>query len=286
MVQSGLLDRLRLGDHICWLVDDDRVRVQTVAAFVRSGLQADHKIVFCVDDPGAMLAGIDERGIDTAPVLATGQLVAVAPEDAHLAGGGFDAPEVLQEWGRQSVAARAAGYRGLRVLGDMTWATRGVPGSEHLTWYEAQANRLFLEHDLIGVCAYDRRVFDPMDLRRITCSHAGAAGTGLPFDETLSLRFRRTRDPLGVRLEGEADMSNRHALQTVFEYLFVDAGADEVTVDVHGLRFADRGAARILVRAGAGPQRLRLVGCSPALVRLLNFAGAAEASGLTVEPAA
>jgi anti-anti-sigma factor len=113
--------------------------------------------------------------------------------------------------------------------------------------------------------------------------HPGVAATGMPYDERLALRVRRIRDPVGLRLEGEADLAARYALRAVFEHLFTDAGADEVTVDVRGLRFADRAAARILVRAGGGPQRLRLVGCSPALLRLLEYSGAAEAGALVVE---
>ena len=75
------------------------------------------------------------------------------------------------------------------------------------------------------------------------------------------------------------------ALKAVFDHLFDDARADDVTVDVHGLRFADRAAAGILVGAGRGLRRLRLVGCSPALVQLLEYCGAATAPGLIVEPA-
>jgi anti-anti-sigma factor len=282
---TGLLDRLTVGDHICWLVDDDRLWMRELAGFVRAGLRDHHKILYCGDSPEAVLAGIEEHGVDTAAALASGQLQARTAEPVYVAGGVFEPDRLLRGWGPLAQATRAAGYAGLRVLGNMGWAARRRPDWEQLCWYESQINRVAMDNDVIGVCAYDRRVFDPLELRRIGWQHPGTAATGRPYDERFALRMRRTRHPAGLRLTGEADLASRFALKAVFDHLFDDARADDVTVDVHGLRFADRAAAGILVGAGRGLRRLRLVGCSPALVQLLEYCGAATAPGLIVEPA-
>ncbi|MEV6848483.1 MEDS domain-containing protein [Actinoplanes sp. NPDC051411] len=282
---TGLLDRLTIGDHICWLVDDDRLRMREIAGFVRAGLRDHHRVVYCGDCPDVVLACIDEQGIDTATALAGGQLEATTAEACYLAAGVFEPESALRLWEPMARAARTAGYTGVRVLGDMSWAGRGVPGREHLCRYESQINRVVLNNELIGVCAYDRRTIDPLELRRLAWQHPGIAASGAPYDERLALRIRRTRRPAGLVLSGEADLAGRNALRAVVENVFVDCGADEVTVDVGGLRFADRAAARILVRAGHGAGRVRLVGCSPALLRLLAFTGAGDAPRLTVVPA-
>jgi anti-anti-sigma regulatory factor len=282
---TGLLDRLTVGDHICWLVDDDRLRMREIAGFVRAGLRDHHRVVYCGDCPEAVLACIDELGIDTEAALAGGQLQAITAEASYLAGGVFEPDTVLRGWPALARSARADGYAGIRVLGDMSWAARNVPGREHLCWYEAQINRIVLDNDAIGVCAYDRRSLDPLELRRLAWQHPGTVAAGMPYDERLALRIRRTRDPAGLRLSGEADLAGRNALRIVVENVFADCGADDVTIDVSGLRFADRAAARILVLAGCGPGRAHLTGCSPALLRLLAFTGADEAPCLTVSPA-
>ena len=283
MLGTGLLDRLTVGDHVCWLVDDDRLRMREIAGFVRAGFRDHHRIVYCGDCPEAVLACIDELGVDTAAALASGQLEATTAEASYLASGVFEPESVLQRWAPMARAARAAGYAAVRVLGDMSWAGRGVPGQEHLCRYESQINRVVLDNELIGVCAYDRRTMDAVQLRRLAWQHPGIAASGTPYDERLALRIRRTRDPAGLALSGEVDLAGRNALRTVIEHVFADCGSDDVTVDVSELRFADRAAARILVRAGSGTGRLRLAGCSSTLRRLLAYSGADDAPGLTVD---
>ncbi len=279
-----LLDQVTLGDHVCWAVDDDAVRMEAIAGFVRAGLRARHKVLYCGDDPDGVIAGLERHGIGTGPAMASGQLSAVTAEATYLAGGMFDAEATLDLWRAQLELCRAEGYPGIRVVGDMTWASRGVPGTSRLPWYEAQVNALFLDGYAAGVCAYDKRRFDPLEMRRLAWAHPGAAGPETAFDPEASLRISRTRDPWGLRLTGEVDLSNRTALCAMIEHLF-DGGPPEVTVDVSGLTFADTAAARILVNAAErGPGVLRLAGCSPALLRLLEFHHAGEVSGLIVEP--
>jgi anti-anti-sigma factor len=274
-----LLDKVALGDHVCWTVDDDATRMEAIAEFVRGGLLARHKVIYSGDEPEAVLDGLERHGIGTRSALDDGTLRAVTAESSYLAGGVFDPVATLALWHAEVARARAQGYPGIRVVGDMTWASRRVPGAEHLRWYEAEVNAVFLEGYVAGVCVYDRRRFDPLLLRRLGFAHPGAAGTRAPFEPEASLRARRMRDPYGVRLAGEVDLSNREALRAVIDHLFEDEPA--ATVDVAGLTFADTAAARILVDAAAnGP--LRLVGCSPPLRKLLDFHGADRVPGLTV----
>ncbi|MET0416961.1 MAG: MEDS domain-containing protein [Actinoplanes sp.] len=281
MAGLPLLDRVAPGDHVCWAVDDDRVRLDAIAAYVQAGLRARQKVAYCGDDPEEVLTGIADRGVATREPLRTGQLQAVTPEASYLAGGSFDAEATIGLVEAGAVQARREGYPGMRVIGDMSWAQRRVPGAERLAWYEATINTLFTEGYLIGVCAYDRRLFDPALMRRFTCAHPGAATTGMPYNPSISLRIRRTLRPYGLRLSGEADLSNRAALAAVIEQVIE---CKESTIDVSELRFADMAAARILVDAAtAGPGRLRVVGCSPTLVRLLRFQNSDAVPGLIVE---
>ncbi len=275
-----LLDKVALGDHVCWTVDDDATRLEAIAGFVRAGLEARHRVVYCGDDPGDVLAGLERHGVGTRAALDDGQLRVITPESSYLAGGVFDPEATMKLWRAAIDEARGVGYAGIRVIGDMTWASRKVPGVERLPWYEAHANAIFMEGYVAGVCAYDRRRFDPLHLRRLGWAHPGAAAFRSPFEPESSLRARRTRDPYGVRLAGEVDLSNRDALRAVIDHLFDHEPA--ATIDVTELTFVDTAAARILVDAAArGP--VRLAGISPSLRKLLEFHGACRIPGLAME---
>ncbi|WP_051809613.1 MEDS domain-containing protein [Actinoplanes subtropicus] len=276
-----LLDQVTLGDHVCWTVDDDATRLEAIAGFVRAGLGARHRVIYAGDDPGAVLAGLERHGIGTRSAIDQGLLHATTAEASYLTGGVFDPEATLELWRGEIARARSAGCPGIRVVGDMTWASRRVPGAERLPWYEAQVNTFFLDGYVAGVCAYDRRRFDPLDLRRLSWAHPGAAATRVPFEPGSALRARRIRDPYGLRLAGEVDLSNRDALRAVIEHLFDEEPA--ATVDVSELTFADTAASRILVDA-AGHGALRLVGVSAPLRRLLDFHGARRVPRLTVVP--
>jgi len=276
-----LLDQVALGDHVCWTVDDDATRLEAIAGFVRAGLSARHRVIYAGDAPEAVLDGLERHGVGTRAALGEGLLRVATAEASYLTGGVFDPEVTLALWRGEIARARAAGCPGIRVVGDMTWASRRVPGAERLPWYEAQVNAVFLDGYVAGVCAYDRRRFDPLALRRLSWAHPGAAATRVPFEPECSLRARRTREPYGVRLAGEVDLSNRDALRAVVEHLFDEEPA--ATVDVSGLTFADTAASRILVDAAAYGT-LRLVGVSAPLRRLLDFHGARHLARLTVVP--
>ncbi|WP_164842621.1 MEDS domain-containing protein [Actinoplanes solisilvae] len=282
MAGLALLDRLELGDHVCWTVDDDEVRQEAIVRVLHDGLRARHKAVYSGDQPEAVLAALARDGAGIREAIGSGQLTAVTPEGSYLAGGAFDAEDTLAHWHEQKARARAEGYLGMRVVGDMSWATRRVPGAERLGWYEAQINTVFTDGYVMGICAYDRRLFNPLLLRRLALAHPGAAGPLLPFDPDTSLRVRRTTEPYGLWLSGEADMSNRDALTALVEEAFGQRDEEPVvTVDVTALRFADTAAARVLLdAAGRGP--MHIVGCSPVMLRLLYFHGAGTTPGLMV----
>ncbi|MET0423908.1 MAG: MEDS domain-containing protein [Actinoplanes sp.] len=270
-----MLGRLALGDHVCWTVDDEASKLDIVATCVRDGLAGRERVLYLGDDPAGVLDAIEQRGVCTSAALAAGQLQAVTAEASYLAAGHFDPDASFELWTRAKRDALAAGFRGVRAIGDMNWAARGIPGAERLPDYEVRINPLFTDGRLAGVCVYDRRRFEPMWLRRVAWAHPGAAGPDLPFDPDSSLRLRRTSEPYVLWVSGEADLSNRAALAVVLDDLRAGLSVDrEVTVDLTGLRFADLAAARILVDALAGgPGRVRLTGCSAPMNRLLTFHG-------------
>ncbi|MDI6102364.1 MEDS domain-containing protein [Actinoplanes sp. NEAU-A12] len=286
MIEAGMLDRLRPGDHACVVIGDDETRVRCLATYISAGLRESDRILYLGPDPDGLAGDLVAAGVNAHPALARGQLVMATPEQAYLASGTFDPEVTMAGWRTEAGRAQADGYRGLRAIGDMSWAARPVPGADDLAWYEANVNRVFADGGAMAICVYDRRLFSAIDMERVNRAHPASVEPGADPEEDPALRFIRTFDPPGVRLRGEADLSNRQALRAVLERLADDTPADgrPLTVDVSELAFADAAAMRILM-AAAGASRVRVTGSSPSLRRLLAFHGADAVAGLTVEAA-
>ncbi|MEU4423029.1 MEDS domain-containing protein [Actinoplanes sp. NPDC024001] len=269
MTEASLLDRLTPGDHVCLIFDDEPLRTRSVAAYIRAGLRDHHRILYHGPGGDRVEAELTAQGVDVGTAYARGQL-RIGGE--HLSGATFDPEATIESWRAAARQAAAAGYRGLRAVGDMSWARIQ---DDRLTWYESRVNRIFAEGFAMGVCLYNRRLFSADRLRWVTRSHPATVTEETDPRAVPLFRAVRISDPPGIRLEGEADLSNRHALNAVIEHLLED-GAATLTVDVGGLRFADSAAARNLLRVADGRQ-LRLVGCSRSLRRLLTFHSAGQA---------
>jgi hypothetical protein len=184
--------------------------------------------------------------------------------------------------------AVAEGFAGLWLVGDMAWALGELVDAEGLADYEAQVNRLYLDGRAMGVCLYDRRVFDADLLRQVTRAHPAAvtdAVTDAASGWTPLLRIRRTTDPYGLRLVGESDLSNRQAVAAALDAVLVaqpDPGVP-IVVDVAGLRFADGATAALLGRlALRGPAGVHIVGCHGALQTVLDRLGVTHLPGICI----
>ncbi|AEV87810.1 hypothetical protein ACWT_6797 [Actinoplanes sp. SE50] len=272
MAELDALDRLGPGDHACLVFDDESVWARGVASFIRSGLRRHLRIMYCGRDADRLPAILGGLGLNVGAALESGQLALAGVDTAYLRKGVFDPEASLLAWAAQVAAARAAGYRGMVGIGDMSWACR-YAGIEQLAWYEAQVNRICVDGFTMGVCLYDRRLFSEPDLRRVTRTHPAPL-----------LRAVRTSEPRGLRVAGEADLSNRQALRAVVEHLIEDtaAGPEPVTLDLSDLRFADSAAARILLTPARGTP-LRVTGVSGPLRRLLDFHWSGPPEDLRIE---
>lgn len=141
--------------------------------FVRHGLERAEKVLYIVDARGAetVLDYLRDDGLDPEPYLAGGQLAILTADDAYLRRGVFDPDGMIALLRAETEQALGDGYSALRVTGEMTWALRGLPGSERLIEYEAKLNDFFPGSNCLAVCQYDRRAFTPELLLEVLSTH-------------------------------------------------------------------------------------------------------------------
>jgi hypothetical protein len=259
----ALVDRLRPGDHLCWTFDEDDERIRVASRYVCAGLHSGHKVVYFVAavDPAAALAELTAGGAQVGPALDSGQLEVIAAATSYLGGvGQFDGEASSERLHGLARQARRDGYPALRALGDMAWAAGSPHGELHR--YEAEMNTMYAEAYAMAVCLYDRRLFPHRELCALIAAHPACAGPRSRPGEGPLLRLRP--GPHGLRLCGEADLSNRDAVAAVL-------APGDLTLDLSELRFADASICG-LIAAGRRAGRLRTVGVPPALRHLLELA--------------
>ncbi|MBG6135053.1 MEDS domain-containing protein [Longispora fulva] len=283
MTDPTAVDQLRLSDHVCWTFDDDDRCAAAVARYVGAGTRDGHRVIYSAPEvPRADIAArLTAHGVHVAALVATGQLQIVTVPDTYLTGGEFRPSSVREGWTRRLDEARAAGYRGVRLVADRSWLAGSVAGAHRVAWYEALANQVFADGYAMGLCLYDRRLFPPPALRGICSAHPATYRADNDRWSPL-LRMVRTVDPPGLRLVGEVDVSNRRAVAALLNGLFEEPGAagEPLVVDVSDLSFADAPTATLFVRAAqASPAGLVLWGCSAPLAHMIAMVPGRHADG-------
>lgn len=167
------ISKLNPGDHLCCIYETDEEHRALLTPYLRQGLERNEKVVYIVDARTAetVLEYLRQDGIETRPFLDTGQLVVLSVAEAYMRGGTFDPGRMISLLRREADRARSEGYRALRATGEMSWALKGLPGSERLIEYESKPNNFFPGSGCIAVCQYDRRRFPPSLLLQVLATH-------------------------------------------------------------------------------------------------------------------
>lgn len=213
---TAVVDRVHLGDHVCWAHDDERAALEAVTRFTATGLRLGHKVVCFTDTvtPRALRTRLEDAGVPTETPVAVGQLRIVPALDSYVrvgSDGRLAVEPMIESLADEITRTHREGYSGLRLAGDMGWILRTGTGLDELSRYEAQANRLFLDRRVAGMCLYDGRLFAPEQLRAVAAAHPATVGPYADRGWTPLLRAYRTADPPGLRLVGQVDRSNQEA---------------------------------------------------------------------------
>lgn len=170
--------------HICGFYETEEEHRALVTSFLIQGLERGERVIYITDTHpiGLILDYLQDSGVDGGAALARGQLAFRTAQEAYLPDGRFDPDRMLALLRTETEQALADGFTGLRITGEMTWALRGMPGSEFLSQYEARVNELLPDLPFIGLCQYDRRQFGPEVLLDMLWTHPLVASGGQVYE--------------------------------------------------------------------------------------------------------
>jgi PAS domain S-box-containing protein len=227
------LSDLRPGDHLCCLYETEEEHRALVTPYILQGLERGEKVVYIVDAHTfkEILEYLESDHNNVQTCLDSGQLSILTRDDSYMREGIFDPDGMISMLRSETDLAIEQGYACLRVTGEMTWALRGLPGSERLIEYEAKLNEFFPGSLCMAICQYDRRRFPPEILLDVLTTHPIAVVGSriyrnpyfMPTEEFLRAdRAAATlaqwlRNLEGRYIEDEALRESEEALQIIFD---------------------------------------------------------------------
>ncbi len=165
--------QLKPGDHLCLLYQTVEEQLAAVVPFMRDGLAAGERCLYVADDRTVdeVRAALGAAGVEVAREIARGALAVITKREAYLRSGAFD-PAAMIGLLRDALGdAIAAGFQGLRVTGEMTWALGPEAGTDRLVEYEARLNEFFPGSRALAICQYNRSRFPPAIIREVLRTH-------------------------------------------------------------------------------------------------------------------
>jgi DNA-binding winged helix-turn-helix (wHTH) protein len=191
--------------HIALIYDGLGDNAAMTATFIRQGLER-RQLCLCVHDESSedtVLDALAAIGVDAASVMAEGRLQLATPKATFLVGDRFNSRAMITSLENTVDAARASGFEGLFVTGEMSFSLGRQPGTQQLMDYEASCTTFFRTHPAVGLCQYNRRCFDSHALRRVLLTHPWVL-----VDGRLCRNFHcvPAQDPLGEALELPLDV--------------------------------------------------------------------------------
>lgn len=178
--------------HVCLVYDDEAQRRTIVSQYLQAGLQHGELVSYLADAaaPDATREWLLDQGVEVDSGEREGRLKLLTAEAGYYPTGQFDPREMIRRTSARYEVARAAGFTGSRACGEMSWALRGLPGSDGLLEYEVLIGALVATYPHIGMCQYDARRFDGATIFKILQVH--------PF---MVARGQIVRNPFYVRPE-------------------------------------------------------------------------------------
>jgi MEDS: MEthanogen/methylotroph, DcmR Sensory domain len=166
LLPSHPLIQFKRGDHICLFYRDEKMLVQTLAAYLAAGLNKGERC-FCAQKLHLIpriFKALELLGVDADGYVARGALEIHTEDEVYFPAGKFE-PQVMMDMLERSIEdAIAAGFTGFRTAGEMSWAlkdTRCEKGDccDQLLNYEKLVQAAYPGKPAIGICQYPVNYF-------------------------------------------------------------------------------------------------------------------------------
>ncbi|EME58587.1 MEDS domain-containing protein [Amycolatopsis decaplanina] len=239
---------------MCIWYDTDHEYRRLAQLHFLAAVEQGQKITYLTNcaSPETLFTWLSLTGAELDALTRREQLVISSADEFYRAEEGFEADRVISRLQAETTAATRAGYLGLHICADMTWASHVLPDSELFLAYERQITELTTTGELptlTGFCHYDRRQFTNEQLDVVRQAHSTALTAEQAAQREPLLRTAPLEGRCGLRLSGEIDRSNLAEFAATLEAAYRDD--DDFHLDVGELRYVDVATVRLLADTAA-----------------------------------
>ena len=171
-----------LHEHYCLIYESEEEKLAAAVPYLRAGLRRGERCLYVADEDSrvAVLDALDRAGIEVDRYLRMGALIAAPSPEIFLENERFDPDFALRSLSQATREAGVGEFSGLRtILGEMVWTRdRGVP-PDALLEFEAKFNSFARDHNIRGLCQYNRNHFSPEVILGVLRTHPVVVYGGL-----------------------------------------------------------------------------------------------------------
>ena len=227
-------------DHVCWIYDDENDFDAAVREFLAGGMARGERVLGVGE---RVLEGLrTARGLDA--LIERGDVEMLTLAQVYEAAGAFRPEDQLAYYDDATRRAADAGYRGLRVIAEISGLATDPDRRPELVRWEQLADR-YAAHGsgFSAMCAY-RADLAPAALADVASVHPLVHADGEPSAFTLFSEHDR------LVLTGSVDACSSDRLARVLATAPVTG--DDVVLDLAALEFVDVAGCRTLAHWAAG----------------------------------
>jgi len=266
----GLIDELPgagPADHVCWIYDDDADLDAAVREFFAGGMARGERVL-CVGE--RVIDGLrTTAGAELESLIARGAVETLTLAEAYEAAGPFVPEQQLAYYDAATRRAADAGYRGLRVIAEVSGlADDPARHPELVRWEQIADDYAASGSGFSALCAY-RADLAPGELADVASVHPLVHAPREP--STFALYAENDR----LVLAGSVDASSCDRLARLLDG--TATAGDVVVLDLAALEFLDVASCRVLAHWAAGlaarSVAVHVTGASHLLPRIWHVLG-------------
>jgi len=239
----GAIDELPgpgTADHVCWIYEDDDEFDAAVQEFFAGGMARGERVLCVGERVVEGLRTATGAVPDLEELIARGAVETLTLAQVYEATGPFRPEEQLSYYGDATRRAMDAGYRGLRVIAEVSGlATDPERRPELVRWEQIADDFAAAGSGFSAMCAY-RADLAPESLADVASVHP------LVHASTEASTFVLFAENDGLVLAGSVDASGCDRLARLLAT--APTGAHAVGLDVSALEFLDVASCRALAR--------------------------------------